>query len=98
MNSRIVLIEGIPGAGKTTLINGLLKTYVTRNKKIQTLFHLSQLHTYRPVVFDEENFYASKIETLNHLTKILKLLTCGVLIGNDKNGNKFLGIVDTLHF
>jgi predicted AAA+ superfamily ATPase len=69
MNSRIILIEGIPGTGKTTLINLLIKRYVTENEKIKTLFHLSQLHTYRPIVSDEDNFYASKTETLNHLKK-----------------------------
>ena len=82
MNSRIILIEGIPGTGKTTLINLLIKRYVTENEKIKTLFHLSQLHTYRPIVSDEDNFYASKTETLNHLKKKLQLFNWSVSVGN----------------
>jgi adenylate kinase family enzyme len=97
MNSRIILIEGIPGTGKTTLINLLIKRYVTENEKIKTLFHLSQLHTYRPIVSDEDNFYASKTETLNHLKKKLQLFNWSVSVGNNKNCNRVFIIIDTLH-
>ena len=97
MNSKIILIEGIPGAGKTTLIKALLEKYISQEKRIDSLFHLSQAHTYKPVVSDEDNFYACKDDNLNHLTKIIDLLVQSISIGNNKRTNKLFVIIDTLH-
>ena len=97
MNSKIILIEGIPGAGKTTLIKALLEKHVSQDKKIDSLLHLSQTQTYKPVVSDEDNFYACKTDNLNHLSKILDLLTRSISSGNNKSHNNLFAIIDTLH-
>ncbi len=95
MTSKIILVEGIPGSGKTTLINALLKEHIQQKNKIGTLINLSQLHTYKPVVFDEDNFYADKTDNLNHLSKILNLLIWCVSTAN--KSSKLLITIDTLH-
>jgi thymidylate kinase len=93
MNPKIILIEGVPGVGKTTLIKGLLREYISQDKKISSLLHLNQSHTYKPIVSDEDNFYACKTENLNHLSKILDFLNRAISLGN----NKLFVIIDTLH-
>jgi thymidylate kinase len=97
MNPKIILIEGVPGAGKTTLIKALLRQYISQDKKISSLLHLSQSHTYKPIASDEDNFYACKTDILDHISKILDLLTRAILFGNDKSQSKLFVIIDTLH-
>jgi len=93
MKPNIILIEGVPGAGKTTLINGLLRAYILQDKKIGSLLHLNQSHTYRPVVSDEDNLYTCKTDTLHHLSKIIDVLRQAISLGN----SKLCVIIDTLH-
>jgi len=42
MNARILLIEGTSGIGKSTLIDALLRKYISENKKIRSLLHLTK--------------------------------------------------------
>jgi len=97
MKSKIILIEGIPGAGKTTLINSLIKNYILANEKVRTLVSLSQSHTYSPVISEENSFYASKNENLNHLDKILQFLKWGISSGSSESLSNFFCLIDTLH-
>ena len=54
--SSVLIIEGTSGLGKSTLIDQLVRRYVADRpaRKLRTLLHLTQAHTYVPVAVDED--------------------------------------------
>jgi thymidylate kinase len=52
--SKVLLVEGIAGVGKSTLIDKLIRKYVRDNGKLRTFLHLTQAHTYGPLAPDED--------------------------------------------
>ena len=48
--SRVLLVEGTSGVGKSTLIDRLLRRFVALQppRRLRTLLHLTQAHTYGP--------------------------------------------------
>lgn len=87
MNAHILLVEGTCGMGKSTLLRGLLTKYVLGAEKPRTLLHLTQAHTYFPLVSGDP---VSKRQHREHLRRILRMLDW------DAQGLLY-GLLDTLH-
>jgi GTPase SAR1 family protein len=97
MKTRIILVEGVSGTGKTTLIKGLIQKNVNENEKTGTFLCLSQSHTYFPVNSEENSYYASVQENADHLQNILGLLDWSISFGKTQELFKLYCIIDTLH-
>ena len=97
MNARILIIEGTSGIGKSTLIDALVRKYISDNEKIRSLLHLAQAHTYGPLAIDEDHNTLTKEMNLKHLLNILQLLNWSVLSLDTERKVKFFCIIDTLH-
>src|SRR5271154_209073 len=97
MHSKILIVEGTLGIGKSTLIDGLLRKYISDNKKIRSLLHLTQANTYGPLVIDEDQNTLTKEMNKVHLNKIYHLLYWFVSSLKNEHKIKFFGMVDTLH-
>jgi len=97
--SRILLVEGVAGIGKSTLIEALVRKYVgdTPRRKLRTFLHLSQAHTYGPLVGDEDRGTLSVGQNLSHLEQVVSLLEWHDRSVNGGSAPNFFAIVDTLH-
>jgi GTPase SAR1 family protein len=73
---RALLIEGTSGVGKSTLIDALVRRHVStsRRRKIRTLLHLAQSHTYGPLAAPEDKQSLTVKENLRHLERIVGLI------------------------
>lgn len=69
-----LLVEGIPGIGKSTLIDALLRQHVTAagDRQIRTVFYLSQSHTYGPLAPGEDAGTLTLTDNLKHLEHIVR--------------------------
>lgn len=97
MHSKILIVEGTSGAGKSTLIDGLLQKYFSENKKIRTLLHLTQAHTYGLLADDEDHMTLTKEMNMVHLHNILHLLNWADSSLALEHRPRFFCIIDTLH-
>ena len=67
-----LVVEGVPGIGKSTLIDAMIRRYVDwRAKKIRTLLHLTQGHTYGPIAPAEDSGTLTISENVAHLDRIV---------------------------
>ena len=73
---KALLVEGTSGAGKSTLIDGLIRRHVaTANaRKIRSLVHLAQSHTYGPLAAPEDSGTLTVDENVRHLERIVSLM------------------------
>ena len=99
MMSRILLVEGTSGVGKSTIIDALLRMYVAERpaRKLRTLLHLTQAHTYGPLASGEDEGTLTVADNVAHLEALL-----GILEWHDRAVaaapvSKFFAVVDTLH-
>jgi hypothetical protein len=97
--SRVLLVEGTSGIGKSSLIDQLLRRYVADQppRKLRTLLHLTQAHTYGPLAPGEDAGTLTPQDNLRHLEKIVTLLEWHVTALAAETKVKCLAIVDTLH-
>jgi hypothetical protein len=97
--SRILLVEGIPGIGKSTLIDALLRRYVAERppRKLRTLLHLTQAHTYGPLAPAEDAGSLTVEQNLAHLDRVVSLLEWHVRAVTEASVPKFFCVIDTLH-
>jgi GTPase SAR1 family protein len=67
-----LLVEGTSGVGKSTLIDSLIRRHVdsVKPKKIRTLVHLAQSHTYGPLAMSEDKGLTADAN-LRHLERIV---------------------------
>jgi len=96
-STRLILVEGVPGAGKTTLIRSLIHQYFEHHPKIRSLLHLTQAHTYHPLSPDERDRNLTPGQNLAHLGQILDLLTWLVSSVSHEKRKVFICAIDTLH-
>jgi len=98
--SRVLIVEGTSGVGKSTLIDQLVRRYIADRpaRKLRTLLHLTQAHTYGPVAVDEDRKTLTAQQNLRHLDNVVSVLEWHVLSLTAETKIKFLAVVDTLHF
>jgi GTPase SAR1 family protein len=96
-STRILLIEGVPGIGKTTLINSAVRKYVESSQRIRSLLHLTQAHTYFPLSPDEFDSSVAAEQNIAHLEQIIGVLTWLVSSVSYERRKIFLCTIDTLH-
>ena len=97
--SRVLIVEGTSGVGKSTLIDQLVRRYVADQptRKLRTLLHLTQAHTYGPLAVDEDRKTLTVEMNLQHLDQVISLLTWPVSALTAETQAKFFAVVDTLH-
>lgn len=73
---KALLVEGTSGAGKSTLIDALLRRHVdtSRQRKLRTLVHLAQSHTYGPLAVPEDKGTLTVNENSRHLEGIVGMI------------------------
>ena len=73
---KALLVEGTSGVGKSTLIDALIRRHVESStpRKIRTLVHLAQSHTYGPLAIPEDNGTLTADENLRHLERIVGMI------------------------
>jgi hypothetical protein len=97
--TRLLLIEGVPGIGKSTLVDRLLRHYVANEAsgRLRTLVSLAQTHTYGPLVQREDAGTLTARENLAHLESIAATVEWLERTGRDQPRPKTFVTVDTLH-
>ena len=73
---KALLVEGTSGVGKSTLIDTLIRRHVeaAQPRKIRTLVHLAQSHTYGPLAVPEDNGTLTAEENVAHLERIVSIV------------------------
>ena len=96
---RILLIEGVPGIGKSTILDNLLRSYVQNEArgKLRTIMSLAQTHTYGPLAVGEDQGTLTKEENLNHLNYVVTWLEWIAKNSRNQRRPKSFLLIDTLH-
>ena len=70
---KALLVEGTSGVGKSTLIDALIRRHVdsAKPRKIRTMVHLAQSHTYGPLAGSEDDGSLTVDTNLRHLERIV---------------------------
>jgi hypothetical protein len=96
---KALLVEGTSGAGKSTLIDTLIRRHVSSapSRKIRSLVHLAQSHTYGPLAKQEDRGTLTVADNLRHLDRIVDGL--GWLHASVQEHDRpwCFVVVDTLH-
>jgi hypothetical protein len=96
---KALLVEGTSGVGKSTLIDALIRRQVDSSKprKIRTLVHLAQSHTYGPLAVPEDKGTLAVDENLRHLERIVGTLEWLHSSVQEHTRPWCFVLVDTLH-
>jgi hypothetical protein len=96
-----LLVEGTSGVGKSTLIDALIRrhTLSVEPRKIRTLVHLAQSHTYGPLARPEDAGTLTVAENQQHLERIVGTMEWLHACVQEKQHNRpwCFVIVDALH-
>lgn len=96
---KAILVEGTSGVGKSTLIDALIRRHVASSapRKIRTLLHLAQSHTYGPLAVSEDSGTLTVDDNLRHLERIVGLIEW-LHAGVQEHARPWCFVViDTLH-
>jgi thymidylate kinase len=94
-----LLVEGIPGIGKSTLIDALIRRHVAsaEARRIRTLVHLSQAHTYGPLASAEDAGTLTVEDNVMHLESVVGYIEwLHVAVREHARPTCFV-LIDTLH-
>jgi hypothetical protein len=96
---KALLVEGVPGIGKSTVIDALIRRHAnsTAPRKIRTLVHLAQSHTYGPLARAEDSGTLTVEQSVAHLERIagiIEWLHAGV---QEHRKPWCFVVIDTLH-
>jgi hypothetical protein len=96
---KALLVEGTSGVGKSTLIDALIRRHVADapSRKIRTLVHLAQSHTYGPLATPEDRGTLTVSENLLHLERIVSHLEWLHASVQEHAKPWCFVVVDTLH-
>src|SRR6185295_15174059 len=74
--SRVLIVEGTSGVGKSTLIDQLIRRYVAGQpaRKLRTILHLTQAHTYGPLAPAEDLGALTAEQNLEHLDDVVSMI------------------------
>src|SRR5215469_13004977 len=95
---KALLVEGVPGIGKSTLIDALIRRYIgsVAPRKIRTFLHLSQTYTYGPLAPAEDAgtlTVADNLRLLEHIVELLEWLHADL----NYSGKQSFVLIDGLH-
>ena len=94
-----LLVEGIPGIGKSTLIDALIRRHVNSAgiRQTRTLVHLCQAHTLGPLASAEDAGTLTVKDNLNHLEHIVRMVEWLYDSVQDHKRQSCFVLIDTLH-
>jgi hypothetical protein len=96
---KALLVEGTSGIGKSTLIDALIRRHaaMAKPRKIRSLVHLAQSHTYGPLAGPEDRGTLGVEENLRHLERLVGMIEW--LHGSVQEHTRpwCFVIIDTLH-
>jgi hypothetical protein len=94
-----LLVEGIPGIGKSTLIDALIRRHVNSAevRQIRSLVHLCQAHTFGPLASPEDAGTLTVKDNLDHLEHIVSHVEWLQRSVRDHKRQSCFALVDTLH-
>ena len=94
-----LLVEGIPGIGKSTLIDALIRRHVNSAavRQTRTLVHLCQAHTFGPLAPAEDAGTLKAEDNLNHLERIVSIIEWLERSVQDHLRQSCFVLIDTLH-
>jgi hypothetical protein len=95
---KALLVEGTSGVGKSTLIDALIRRHVdlAKPRKIRTLVHLAQSHTYGPLALSEDKGLTVDAN-LRHLERIVGTIEWLHASVQEHTRPWCFVLVDTLH-
>src|SRR5271166_876603 len=96
---KALLVEGTSGVGKSTLIDALVRRHVgaVEPRKIRTMVHLAQSHTYGPLAAPEDKGTLTVDENLRHLERIVSHLEWLHATVQEHTRPWCFAIIDALH-
>ena len=94
-----LLVEGIPGIGKSTLIDALIRRHVNSAgiRQTRTLVHLCQAHTLGPLASAEDAGTLTIKDNVNHLEHIVRMVEWLQRSVQDHKRQSCFVLIDTLH-
>ena len=95
MTARLLLIEGVPCAGKSSLAAALLRAHAAGDPR--TVLHLAQAHTYGPLADGEDRGTLTVARNLAHLETLVAMLEWHVRAVAAAAKPKLFAVVDTLY-
>ena len=97
--SNLLLVEGVPGLGKSTLLDQLLRRHVAgaAPRRLRTVLHLTQAHTYGPLASDEDAGTLTRQASFDHLQRIVTALAWLTQSLQNESKPKCFVVIDCLH-
>lgn len=94
-----LLVEGIPGIGKSTLIDALIRRHINSAgiRQTRTLVHLCQAHTIGPLASAEVAGTLTVRDNLNHLERVVSTIEWLHSSVQDHTRASCFVLIDTLH-
>jgi hypothetical protein len=93
-----LLVEGVPGIGKSTLIDALIRRHVysSEPRRVRSFLHLAQTHTYGPLAPAEDGGTLTVSANLRLLERILETLEW-LRADLRHSGKPCFVLIDSLH-
>jgi hypothetical protein len=94
-----LLVEGIPGIGKSSLIDALVRRHVNsaRARQLRTVVHLCQAHTIGPLAAAEVAGTLTRDDNFNHLEHVVSFVEWLYDSVRDHSRASCFVLIDTLH-
>ncbi len=97
--SSLLLVEGVSGLGKSTLLDALVRRHVAmaEPRRLRTVVHLTQAHTYGPLAPGEDAGTLTREECMEHLGAVVRWLEWLAASVAGEATTKCFVLVDCLH-